>query len=455
MGIALILIGTLAIIVGPIAVIVNAIRKRSVKPWAIVAGSGILLIILGSIIIPKTEFVVNSLTITPEEVVVREEATVTANIENTGEVEGTYNATLIVNNKKVETKDVLLGAGLNQNISFQIAEDEPGIYEIKLGKLIDTLKVLEAPQFQVDFLTVMPQEVAAGEEATVTVNIQNTRATEGTYHATLLVNNKVVEARDISLAAREGQTISFRITEDVPGIYKVEVGELACTLKVLKPAEFELISLGVNPKVIKVGEEATVTVNLKNRGEAGGTYSLSLSIDGEVIETRDVTLAGGGTKPVTFSISQDLPGTYSIEIGGLAGSLKVIQPVRLPTGTYVLGKPGQSYTGDLKVENGLNLDAVVVLTKTTEPNNPLKAVYIQSQDSYTIRRVGSGNYHVYFACGMDWDEESKEFTRDKIYKAFEDEFNFSIYNYEVTLHGVIGGTAGTEYLDEDEFPELP
>ena len=275
MGIALILIGTLAVIVGPIVVVVNAIRKKPIKPWAIVAGSGILLIIIGSVIIPKTEFVFNSLTVMPKEVVVGEEATVTASIENTGEVEGTYHATLTVNNEIVESKDVLLGAGLKQ-------------------------------------------------------------------------------------------TISFRITEDDPGIYKVEVGELACTLKVLKPAEFELISLGVNPKVIKVGEEATVTANLKNHGEAGGTYSLSLSIDGEVIETRDVTLAGGVTKPVTFSISQYLPGTYSIEIGSLAGSLKVIQPVRLPTGTYVLGKLGQSYTGDLKVKNGLNLDAVIVLTKNMQ-----------------------------------------------------------------------------------------
>lgn len=82
------------------------------------------------------------------------------------------------------------------------------------------------------------------------------------------------------------------------------------------------------------------------------------------------------------------------------------------------------------------------------------AVYIRSKDSYTIREIEDGTYTLYFALGEDWDICSERFTRKTTYSRFEKELNFVHYNYRVTLHPVIGGTARTKPVGANEFPEL-
>ena len=133
----------------------------------------------------------------------------------------------------------------------------------------------------------------------------------------------------------------------------------------------------------------------------------------------------------------------------------MIEIMRLSTGTYVMGKPDERMSHSyVTVENGLDMDAVVVLSKKAQPDTPLFAIYIQSKDTYKIKIVGTGLYMVYYTCGRDWDNTVKEFTLNKRYQRFEDTFDFTNYSYKITLHAVAGGTAHTEYLDEDKFPSL-
>ena len=114
---------------------------------------------------------------------------------------------------------------------------------------------------------------------------------------------------------------------------------------------------------------------------------------------------------------------------------------------------GSSSYGYLEVDNGLDLDSLVVLTKPTSPDTPVVAVYVRAEDSCKIR-AGKGHFLIYVACGKNWDDYTKEFTTNKRFKKFEEELRLNIYNYEITLHPVVGGTAHTEQLDEDEFPAL-
>jgi len=369
MSTALIIIGFLALAVGVIVLIVNAVRKRPVKLWGIVAAVGLALLIIGSVIIPSphspAEFAITSFTVVPKEVIPGEGVTVRASVENTGGTEGVYHAALIVDGIETEDKSITLAAGEEKIFSFSVAKNVPGIHNIELGQFADTFKVL----------------------------------------------------------------------------------------KVLKPAEFQFSSLAIAPNPVNAGEETTVRISIKNVGETGGTHTVSLLVDGVAEQTKDITLAGGAMGSASFAISKGSCGSYNIEAGGLKDTLKVIQIERLSTGSFLVKKLSGG-SGKLKVENGLDLDAVAILSSSKEPKDPLMAVYIQANDSYTIREIKGGTYVLYFALGEDWDSCLGKFTAKTTYERFEDEFNFTRYDYEVTLHPVVGGTAGTEPVGEDEFPEL-
>ena len=76
-----------------------------------------------------------------------------------------------------------------------------------------------------------------------------------------------------------------------------------------------------------------------------------------------------------------------------------------------------------------------------------------------ITGIKDGSYIIYYTIGEDWDSDAEKFIGETEYKRFEDELYFettgSTYTtYEATLHSVVGGTAGSEHLDEDEFPNL-
>jgi len=365
----LIIIGFLALSVGVIVLIVNAVRKRPVKLWGIVAAVGLALLIIG-----------------------------------------------------------------------------PGIITSPPSPA----------EFAITSCTVVPKEVIPGESVTVKASVENTGGTEGVYHAALIVDGIETEAKSITLAAGEEKIVSFSVAKNVPGIYNIELGQFADTfrvLKVLKPAEFQFSSLDIAPNPANVGEETTVRISIKNVGEAGDTYTVSLLVDGVAEQTKDITLAGGDMGSASFAISKGSCGSYNIEAGGQKDILEMIQIERLSTGSFLVRKLSGG-SAKLKVENGLDLDAVAILSSSKEPKDPLIAVYIQSKDSYTIREIKGGTYVLYFALGEDWDSCSEKFTTKTTYKRFEDEFNFTHYNYEVTLHSVVGGTAGTELVGEDEFPEL-
>ncbi len=79
---------------------------------AVIMALLVTLIILTACAEPApAEFELSSLDISPVEVVSGEPTTVTADVKNVGEVQGTYATSLIVNDKEVETTQVLVAPG--------------------------------------------------------------------------------------------------------------------------------------------------------------------------------------------------------------------------------------------------------------------------------------------------------------------------------------------------------
>ncbi|MHB8276924.1 MAG: WxL protein peptidoglycan domain-containing protein [Candidatus Humimicrobiaceae bacterium] len=87
------------------------------------------------------EFVVSNLVITPNTVLPGEEVTISIDVENTGNIESIYTATLKINDILEETKDVTLVAGETKTVTFAVSRAEEGTYNVAVDGLTDTFSV--------------------------------------------------------------------------------------------------------------------------------------------------------------------------------------------------------------------------------------------------------------------------------------------------------------------------
>jgi len=88
-------------------------------------------------------FVVSNLVIDPLQVSAGDEATIKANIENTGNAAGNYSAELKVNGTVVDSQNLSLDVGQNTSVSFKHKEEVPGTYNVELGDQTATYTVKE------------------------------------------------------------------------------------------------------------------------------------------------------------------------------------------------------------------------------------------------------------------------------------------------------------------------
>jgi hypothetical protein len=110
--------------------------------------------------------------------------------------------------------------------------------------------------------------------------------------------------------------------------------------------------------------------------------------------------------------------------------------------------------GELEIENGTDSDAMAILTLPDEETT-ITAAYIRSNDSFTLRGVRDGTYHLFFASGSGWNGE--QFTEDVSHQRFDDPFDFSTTStqytiWSITLQPVVGGTGTTGSVDPGDFP---
>ncbi|WP_407282891.1 S-layer protein domain-containing protein [Methanolobus sp. WCC1] len=89
------------------------------------------------------EFEFSNLEISPLEIKQGQEATITADVINTGTAEGSYNVELKVNDVIVDSQTITLSVGNSTTVEFTHEEEEPGTYEVQLGDLTTTYEVFE------------------------------------------------------------------------------------------------------------------------------------------------------------------------------------------------------------------------------------------------------------------------------------------------------------------------
>jgi len=223
---------------------------------------------------------------------------------------------------------------------------EKTIGTICLLALMAMLMLLQAcveaqPGFEVLSLDVTPAKITSGEKATIEVKIRNNNAETDTYNVPLMVNGVADDRKSVTLAAGATELITFMLTRNQAGTYRISVGSMESTLVVEKPlpAEFRLSNLEINPTEVDIGEKVVITAKIANVGGTQGSYTAELKVDGVTNQTEKLTIPAGIDYVLVFKISRDLPGTYMVTLGDLSGQFVVNEPF-MP----IVNNPSQTTT---------------------------------------------------------------------------------------------------------------
>ncbi len=104
----------------------------------------------------------------------------------------------------------------------------------------------------------------------------------------------------------------------------------------LKPAVFSMENLVISPTEVVAGESVTISMKVINTGGMQGSYTLNLKINGAIEAVKVVTLVAGESKTVSFTVSKDTEGDYSVEIDSQTGEFTVLPTSSKPTGEFTV-----------------------------------------------------------------------------------------------------------------------
>ncbi len=82
--------------------------------------------------------------------------------------------------------------------------------------------------------------------------------------------------------------------------------------------------LNVNPSQAYAGQPVTISTNVVNTGGGTGNYNVALKINGQVEQTRMVSVGPGASYPVKFTITRSQPGTYTVNIDSQQSSFTIL-----------------------------------------------------------------------------------------------------------------------------------
>lgn len=93
---------------------------------------------------------------------------------------------------------------------------------------------------------------------------------------------------------------------------------------------FLVKNLSIQPAKVQPNEIVTITVSVDNTYNTWGIYSLVLNINGVKEAEKQANVDAGSSQDVSFSVSREDLGRYTVFINGLSGSFTVVTRVSPP-----------------------------------------------------------------------------------------------------------------------------
>lgn len=90
------------------------------------------------------------------------------------------------------------------------------------------------------------------------------------------------------------------------------------------PAGVEVVAIDIAPSQVTAGQNVTVSAQVRNASNNKGTWSVSLSIDGDRVQTKEVTLSPMSSEIATFTLVIDSFGTHKVAVDGSTALVTVV-----------------------------------------------------------------------------------------------------------------------------------
>jgi hypothetical protein len=357
---------------------------------------------------------------------------ISVNVTNIGDERGNHSVILTIDDIPVEKETVQLSAAETTQLSFTATQLTVGNHTVTIGDLTGSIRVtVEKPirpaELQLTNLRISRIEAGIGETITVSALATNIGDLAGEFSLDIFVNDKKVETKVIYLDSGVNTAVEFEVVEDAEGDYVVTLGDLTTSFSItsnpqpVKPAEFQVTELNINPASVTMDEFVEVSIKVTNVGEVTGNYAVDLKIDDVVRETRDVVLSGGATVLVEFKVTETYPGTHSVDIDNQSGSFTVegslpaskdIEIHSMKVAPYEVSE-GDTVTIKAKADNLANeqgtlqarvlLDGIIETTEMFQLDAVAKDVSIEisitaeytedgvKSDGYSVKLVNLGN----------------------------------------------------------------
>jgi hypothetical protein len=101
----------------------------------------------------------------------------------------------------------------------------------------------------------------------------------------------------------------------------------------LNQAQMSVQYLNISPQQISAGQPVTITTNVVNTGDEAGSLNVALKINGQMEQTKMVSVGPKATQPVKFTVRRSQPGTYTVDILDQNGSFSVLGDGEADTST--------------------------------------------------------------------------------------------------------------------------
>jgi hypothetical protein len=161
---------------------------------------------------------------------------------------------------------------------------------------------------------------------TITFNYDPDEVSEGAELVVMVWDEDAAEWVKLDEEDYSVNTETNTVTVLVSGFSKYAIIAHAPPPTPTAPAAFSVSSLTVTPVEVEPGDTVTITVLVANTGGESGSYAVVLKIDGVKEAEETVTIAAGSSQTVTFSVTGEEAGSYTVAVDGLSGSFTVVAP---------------------------------------------------------------------------------------------------------------------------------
>jgi len=76
--------------------------------------------------------------------------------------------------------------------------------------------------------------------------------------------------------------------------------------------------------IVRAAKSVTISTEIGNDGGQEGSYIADLKINGQTQDTKNITLRPGQSREVIFTVTENKPGHYVVQIGNLSGEFQTL-----------------------------------------------------------------------------------------------------------------------------------